>query len=66
MKIYQCNECKVKETEDLEQSKWIEMGGKDKSFFFVKFSEKGDRVLSNWGHLHFCSKECFTKHFLGE
>jgi hypothetical protein len=63
MKIYQCNECKVAETEDLEESNWIEMGGKDKSFFFVDF--KG-RKLSNWGHLHFCGHNCFTMHFLGK
>ena len=27
MKIYKCNYCEVMETDDLENSKWIEMGG---------------------------------------
>lgn len=63
MKVYHCNECRVKETEDLESSKWIEIGGQEKSFFFVDF--KSNRVLKNWGHLHFCGEACFKKHFLG-
>lgn len=65
MKKYSCNECRVNETEDLKESGWIEMGGEGSSFFFHSFlPSTGNRSLTNWSPLHFCSKKCFIVHFV--
>ena len=65
MKIYECNECK-KHVTDLQSNEWIELGGKDKSFFFVNFNKENKNAYSNWGYLHFCGEKCFTKFFLNK
>jgi hypothetical protein len=58
---YICNQC-GKESESIQEDKWIEIGGEKNSFFFRNYSS--NRILKNLSTLHFCSEKCFKQHFL--
>jgi hypothetical protein len=63
--IYTCDNGCDSETEDLEHSKWIEIGSENHSLF-VNNNLENRRVshMHEYGSVHFCSLECFTEFFV--
>ncbi len=60
---YTCDNCN-KETNDIEDNKWIEIGSNDNSLFINNHAK--DRKLITLGShssIHFCSSSCLINRF---